>query len=290
VTAVRLDLDDAALRRYLLGLLTEAEAEGLEEAYFARADVLERVRGAEDDLLDDYASDRLEPGEKGAFESRYFASAPLRERVVAARALRLATTGKRAPAARVVARPVRWRVPMGIAAGLFLGVLAFSIRQPRPDQVTSPRPHSAGPSDAAPPQSAAPIGSTSAPPTPTTPVRGPATRPVVLALSPVLLRGQARPAALRIPDRTDTVVLELEGDPALLPPPTSAFQVVVKTVEGAEIWRGEARRSRGGGRPSLLASADVPAEKLAPGDYLLTLSVRGTADGTLHSYFFRVGR
>jgi hypothetical protein len=110
----------------------------------------------------------------------------------------------------------------------------------------------------------------------------------VLALSPVLLRGQAPPTPLRIPDRTDTVVLELEGDRALLPPPTTPLQVVVKTVEGEEVWRGPARRADG--RHSLLASANVPAERLAPGDYLLTLSVRGAADGTLYSYFFRVGR
>ena len=288
---MRPDLDDAALRRYLLGLLPEAEAEGLEEAYFARPDVLERVRGAEDDLLDDYASGRLEPGEKGAFESHCLASAPLRERVVAARALRLAAADKRGPAARVVARQVRWRVPVAIAAGLLLGVLAFSIRPPRPPQVAfaSPPPDSAGPSETSRTPSAAPIGSSSAP-TPTTPAREPATRPLVLALSSVLLRGQARPPQLRILDGTDTVVLELEGDPALLPPSTSALQVVVKTVEGEEVWRGEARRVRDAGKPSLLAAARVPAARLAAGDYLLTLSVRGTADGTLYSYFFRVGR
>ena len=78
---MRPDLDDAAFRRYLMGLLPDAEAEGLEEVYFARPDVLERVRGVEDDLLDDYAAGRLETGEKEAFESRYLASAPLRERV-----------------------------------------------------------------------------------------------------------------------------------------------------------------------------------------------------------------
>jgi len=153
----------------------------------------------------------------------------------------------------------------------------------------SPRPDSPGPSETSRPQSAAPIGSSRAP-TPTTPAREPAARPLVLALSPVLLRGQERPAQLRIPDGTGTVVLELEGDPALVPPSVSALEAVVKTVEGKPVWRGEARHVRGSGRPSLLASARVPAERLGPGDYLLTLSVRGAADGTLYSYFFRVGR
>jgi len=287
---VRPDLDDAALRRYLLGLLPEAEAEALEEAYFARSDVLERVRGVEGDLLDDYASGRLEPGEKGAFESRYLASAPLRERVVAARALRLATADKRGPAVRLVA-PVRWRVPLAIAAGLLVAVLAFWIRPPRSPQVTSASvpPDSAGPLETPLPRSAVPVGPSGAP-TPTTSARQTATRPLVLALSPVLLRGQERPAQLRIPDGTDTVVLELEGDPALVPPSVSALQAIVKTVEGGPVWLGDARRMTDARRPSLLASAGVPAERLGPGDYLLTLSVRGPADGTLYSYFFRVGR
>lgn len=287
---MRLDLDDAALRRYLLGLLTEADAEGLEEAYFARADVLERVRGAEDDLLDDYASGRLERGEKGAFESRYLASAPLRERVVAARALRLATADKRGPVARVVA-PVRWRVPLAIAAGLFLAVLAFWIRPPRPPRVTSASlpEDSAGPSETLLPRSAAPVGPAGAP-TSTTPVRRPATSRLGFALSPVLLRGQGRPAQLRIPAGIDAVVLELEGDPAIVPPSASALEAVLTTVEGEPVWRGEARRVRDTGRPSLLASVRVSARSLAAGDYLVTLSTRGTADGTLYSYFFRVGR
>jgi anti-sigma factor RsiW len=115
VKAVPPDLDDAALRRYLLGLLPEAEAEPLEEAYFARPEVLERVRGVEDDLLDDYASGRLAPGERGAFEGRYLASPPLRERVVAARALRLASADRLHPSETVGGSPGprRRRAPRG---------------------------------------------------------------------------------------------------------------------------------------------------------------------------------
>ncbi len=286
---MRADVDDAVLRRYLLGLLGDTEAETLEEAYFARPDVLERVRGVEDDILDDHAAGRLEGDEKAAFEGRYLAAAPLRERVVAARALRLATADERGPASRVVERRVRWHVPVAIAAGVIVGVLAFSIRPPRPPQVVSasPPPSVVARSETSQPPSAGGLGPSGAPTT-TTPVRRPAMRPVVLALSPVLLRGQARPAPLRIPDGTDIVLLELEGDPALLPPSTSALQASVKTVEGAPVWRGEARRVTDARRPSLLASAGVPAEKLGPGDYLLTLSVHGTADGTLYNYFFRV--
>src|SRR5262245_51892396 len=94
VKAVRRDPDDAGLRRYLLGLLPETEAELVEESYLAQPEALARVRGVEDDLLDDYAADRLDPAEKAAFESRYHSSQVLRERVAAARALRMAAASE----------------------------------------------------------------------------------------------------------------------------------------------------------------------------------------------------
>ena len=109
VKAVPPDLDDAALRRYLLGLLPEAEAEPLEEAYFARPEVLETLRGVEDDLLDDYAAGRLSPGEKGAFEGRYLASPRLRDRVVAGWTASIARETRRWPATKTppVSAPTR---------------------------------------------------------------------------------------------------------------------------------------------------------------------------------------
>ena len=130
------DLDDAALRRYLLGLLPEAEAEPLEDAYFARPEVLETLRGVEDDLLDDYAAGRLSPGEKGAFEGRYLASPRLRDRVVAARALRLASAD-RLPARMAIVRAKPWVARLAIAAGVLLAVGALWRWPPRPREVTS---------------------------------------------------------------------------------------------------------------------------------------------------------
>jgi hypothetical protein len=292
VKAVRLELDDAALRRYLLGLLPEVEADGLEEAYLARSEVLERVRAVEDDLLDDYASDRLGPGEKEAFESRYLASPLLRERVLVARALRLAAAERRVPAAQVVtARPTRWGAPLALAAGLVLAVAGLWMWPPRPPEVASAPvpPTSTARSETPSPPPSMPTGPSVAPAS-TPPRREVTMAPLVLALSPVLLRGQEQPVPMRLPAATDTVVLELEGDPALLPPSALALEAVVKAVEGGQVWRGEARRMRDARRPSLLASIRVPAARLVAGDYLLTLSARGTADGTLYSYFFRVGR
>jgi hypothetical protein len=273
-------------------MLPEDEAEALEEAYLAHREVWQRLRGVEDDLLDDYAAGRLASAERGAFESRYFASSPLRERVVAARALRAAVdAGSRRPATPVTVTPVaRWGVPLALAASLVL-VAVMYIRWPSPPSAVTSIPTSP-PSATRTEQPPGPAtGEPASPPSPpaTEPRRVPAATPLVLALSPVLLRGQEGPPPL-IPAGTDVVRLELEGDPALVPPSASSLPVVIETLEGQPVWRGEARREKEAGRPSLLASARVPASQLSPGDYLLTLSSGPVEEGTLYRYFFRVGR
>lgn len=274
-----LDLDDVGIRRYLLGLSPVAEAEALEQAYFAQPEILERVRGVEHDLLDDYAAGRLDPSEKEPFESHYAASLPLRERVLAARALRLAMAGgaRRPGAAQVVPAGLpRWRALAAIAAGLLLAVGVWLLRRAPVAPVVSAPPTSiarAEPTPMASPALAASPRLTAAP------------THLALVLSPGLLRGQGGTAELHIPPGTSTVVLELQGDVAVVPLDTRRLGVVIQTVEGQSIWSGEARGAARSGRPSLLASVAVPAVRLVPGDYLAALSAD---DGTLYRYFFRI--
>lgn len=284
---MRPDPDEAGLRRYLLGLLRESEAEALEEAYLGRAEVWEHLRGVEDDLLDDYAADRLDPGEKAAFESRYLISPVLRERVVAARALRLTASDTRVPARAVATRRAQWVGLVAIAAGILAALMVLPSWPRGSPQVTSVSAPPTAPPTLDTPQHPPSTGSAATQPSP--PRRAPARSPLVLALSPVLLRGQQQPVELRIPPETSTVVLELEGDPTILPPAPAALEARLTTVEGTQVWRAEAGRVTGG-RPSLLASASVPAARLEANDYVLTLSTRNNVDGTLYRYFFRVDR
>jgi hypothetical protein len=290
VDVVRPEWNDAALRQYLLGLLPEDEAEALEDAYLADAEVWQRLRGVEEDLLDDYAAGRLALTERSAVESRYLASSPLRERLVAARALRPAIeAGTRHPTARVIVTPAaQWGVPLALAAGLILAAVLLWPWRPAPSVVSSiPSPSPAGRSE--PPAPPTVEARPSVLPPTTRPARRPVVTPFVLALSPVLLRGQERPAPL-IPAGTEEVILELEGDPALLPPSASEFPVVIERLEGRPVWRGAARRANRTARPSLLASTRVPTARLGAGDYLLTLYSGATEGEALHRYFFRLDR
>ena len=125
--------------------------------------------------------------------------------------------------------------------------------------------------------------------TPVTPSPSSAVSSVVLALSPVLLRGEARPAILRVPPDAQTAIFELEGDPAVLAGPSRPLAASIETVEGAPIWQGEAHRATARDRPSLLAVARVPTAGLAPGDYIVTLSADAPG-AVLYRYFVRVAR
>lgn len=89
-------LDEATLRRYLLGELSEAEAEAFEEEHFDDPDVLAHVRQAEDDLLDEFVAGRLSRSERRSFERHHLSTPGQRERLVAASALRLMSLDARA--------------------------------------------------------------------------------------------------------------------------------------------------------------------------------------------------
>jgi hypothetical protein len=276
--AMRPDLDDAAIRLYLLGLLADEEAQALEEEYLGSPEVLDRVRGVEDDLLDDHAAGRLGPDERMVFERRYLASPRLKERVVAARALRLAML------ARARSR-ARWRGPVAVAAGLLLALLAISFWPSRQSKVViGPAPAPSTPASAAPSPSSS--GALIVSPSSSSPRPGPpvATR-VVFALSPVLLRGPQGPPELRVPSGIATVVLELLGDPATRPAGTAGLAVDIERVEGARVWSGRPRGLEDGARPGVLTAAEVPADRLGVGDYILTLF---SGDDVLNRYVFRI--
>ena len=199
------------------------------------------------------------------------------------------TPGSARLASRSAAGRSDGRVPLALAAGLALVLLAFWTRPPRPAQSTSASP----------------------PPTPATQAEAPrapafdadelslraghdrdlgavgdARGPGPLAGSPA--RGRSGPSSCRFLRKRTRSCWSWRAIRASCRRSASALEAAVETVEGKPVWRGEARRAKDARRPSLLASARVPAARLLAGDYVVTLSVRGTDDGTLHRYFFRV--
>jgi hypothetical protein len=87
---------DQLLVQYLLGLLSEEEAERLDEQSIADDDVAERLRVVEHDLIDAYVGGTLDASTRAQFERVYLASPRRREKVRFAESLR-----------QVVSRPNR---------------------------------------------------------------------------------------------------------------------------------------------------------------------------------------
>lgn len=123
--------DAESFRRYLLGEATEAETEAIERSYLAKDEVLEAIGAAEQDLIDDYLDDQLDPERRRRFEGHYLASPVHRRRVTISLALR--------------DRPVSWRRRMpvlpivAVAATLVITVLGswLLLSRPAPDRLVT---------------------------------------------------------------------------------------------------------------------------------------------------------
>jgi hypothetical protein len=279
--------DRAVLRRYLLGTLAdEARLAALEEDYFAREDLLDRMRETESDLVDDYLTGRLPADEREQFESHYLPTPAHRHRVAVARALQSAA------AAAKPAEPASRRTPIAapfdsrrawipaVAAGLaLLAAGAVWTLRPSPNRELAQR------SAPAP----APSAGTVPPASPSPSTAPPAEAPNVVALVLVAgsVRGSGDSAVLTIPSGATLVRLTLESDPAA--PRLVRPRAIVRTVSGATIWQG-AVVPTAAAQPPATARLEIPASLLPADDYVVVLfdDAGGGRESERERYFLRV--
>ena len=263
------DRDDGRLRLYLLGGLPEEECTALEEEYFLREETLDRLWAAEYELVDDYLAERLTPDERARFDQHYLATPVHRHRVAVARQLRLEPARQEivteAPPARTsLVAIVRslfdqpWPLKVAFAALLLVMAIggAWLVRARLATRSVAPATSTALPSQ--PPRSETPA--------PNVPQQSPVV--LAIALSPAGVRSAEDSPRVTIPAGTDQVVIHLESDgpPHLF----TKARAVVHTVSGREVWRGPAT-AESPARAPVFARIEVPADRLAPDDYLVTL-------------------
>lgn len=264
--------DDELLRSYLLGELTEDEADALERRLLAEDDLFELSEAVEADLLADYAQGGLAPAERKRVQRRLASSRQGWERLALARSLSRLAGGdpktevlpfsQRAAAPR---RPVlRWAA---LAAGLFVaaGLGWLTMERPHAYRKTQERP--------APVIAAVPRAREM--PKPPAPAGTPAPEPVkaVFQLALTSLRGSESAEKLRIPAGTGTVELQIsvEGMEDL-----ASFHLTVRNRKAETVW------DRTGLKPKNLNGAralvvDLPAERLPAGRY--EIQAQGLAAG-----------
>lgn len=276
------DPSDRRLRPYLLGVLPEDECTTLEEEYFAREETLDRVWAAEHELIDDYLEEQLSREERERFEQHYLASPGHQQRLATARQLRL-----RAAAAQEIAaaepppsrsifswlfqQPLAFQIAYAsIALAIVVGGAWLVRARLGTGSVEAPT------STAVQPE----------PPRVETPVpNAPPPAPVVLAisLSPAGVRSAEDSPAVTIPPGTDHVVIHLESDGS--PHPFTEGRAVVRTVAGSDIWNGPATADASA-RPPAFARIELPAARLTPDDYIVTLFETPAGAGEVESFRF----
>ena len=230
--------------------------------YFHSEEAVDRIAAAEDDLIEDYLSDRLDPVERGLFEGDYLAAPNHRRRVETIR--ELLASPSRTQSGLTMDGSRQW---LALAAALVLFVagslwIFTSSRGERGVVVEKSSPTmSTRPSLPGQPPTSAPA----------------APRVFAVSISPVTVRSAAGAPAVIVPAGTDIVALSLEGEPDGRT--GAGGRASIRTVSGDEIWQGPATVT--GELPAgVIARIDVPAARLPPDDYVVTLL------GT--QYFLRV--
>lgn len=253
---------DERLRGHLLGLGTDADTEAIDEASIADDGVAARLAALEDDLHDDYARGVLNGAERARFEERYLSSIDGRRRVEFAKALQ-------SRASAVTPKPATgpafrwWAVAAAVLAATTLGLILLA---DDPPQLTD---------------------ATMRPPV-TTPDPAPAAVVASFTLLPTATRSAAESPALTVPADATSINLRLVGLPETQP--LMSAEVVVRTVDGREVFRGLARAVNDSG-DGVRVEVAVPAAQLPPDDYLVQLNeLRSGRPEERVRYFLRVRR
>lgn len=308
---------DQMLERYLLGEMAEADKTALEEKYFADTQLFEQLVEAENELTDQYARGQLSPRARQEFERYYLAHPRLRERAKFAQALTAQVDHLNRPIDSTSSTGPWWgrllvstrgpKLAWGLSLALLLlviaaGWLAFQTRRLHQELARSEAERSRQEqtgraleqqldderrrSDQASSELArARSGQLSSSPTPS-PANHPALATLILNVTGVRGAETGTPPTLNLPAGVEQARIQLN----LRDVDYAGYSVLIHSADGSEIFRHDRLKSTG--KPHVSLAFELPANKLAPGDYILTL--RGvTQNGEVEDIsksFFRVSQ
>lgn len=305
--------------RYLLGDLPQEEQSALEQDFLGDEGLFEEVWAAENELIDCYVRGRLTPAEKALFERNYLASPVHRERLVLSQNLVRAADSSsetRSDEPRT-ARADKWRSSVfggwksigfrwatSVALVLFAAGTVWLISENRRlreqinqtiQQVPSEnrikelekelqaqrekRDELVAELAALREQQSATVE--------TQPQDIPSEQRSVASflLSPLLMRSGNEPQELKLPNDANAALLRMRVERA----DGDSFQASLRTVDGAQVWSRSGIEPRSQNKSDFRVSVSIPASKIPPGDYILTLSaIKANELEEVNRYFFRV--
>jgi hypothetical protein len=294
-------VDEAGLVKYLLGNLSEAEQEQVEDRAFADVDYMSAIEASEADLIDMYVRGGLSQSERRAFERRFLTSPNRRSKVEFARTLaRVASespeTEGRAPRKTFISVLRAWSPPLRMAvafatlfcvAGMSWLLFQSVAMHSRIGVLESERRESENREEALRRQLAEEKGRVTAPGTEQK-QQQPTASPLIasLILLPGLSRSTAQAEQLTLPPTTQIAHVDIHVESRDDYP---RFRAELRTRRGEDVLtRGNLVRRRVSG--GYAVSFDVPASALAAGEYELTLKgvANGQASADIGYYYFSV--
>ncbi len=313
--------------RYLLGELSEAERERLEESYFADDALFERFLAVKDELLDAYARGELAEVKRKRFEQHFLAAAPRRrqlnetqEFIRAVTAVSTKASDANAPIALITPksswqllanffkpRPFAWQTALAALLLIALGGTWIFVRnwqqatpneqavlQPTPTLTTAP---SSNENNTAPVPTPANVNQSPAnanitpEPAPKKPTnRPPQISPAQIAsiiLLPVASRDISEANTLRLNSDTRAVRLRL----AFKSGDYRNYSAAITTIAGASVWQ-KTLKADTSDKKNKTVTLQFPPALLRQQDYIVMLTGQ-TAAGqteTIGEYYFRVER
>ncbi len=259
------------MRLYLLGQLPEEERLELEQQFFSDTEAFELVEALEDELVQDYVAGDLPRAQRELLERQLGSMPGMQARLEFARTLHRKTRLQAVPAtprgwlSGWLHAPRLWQLAAAACLGVLLIAIAIAVRSGR--------------------TSRAPIEIAR---TPTETPAHPTSEPNVFALvlTPGLSRAAGDGGRYTMPRNATEVQIKAEFSPKAH---YQRYSARLKTADGVSVWSGEVREVQ---RQSdkLHAIVQIPADRIAPNEYVLTLSGI-TSSGALEDvedYSFRV--
>lgn len=307
--------NQAELRGFLLGEVSEEQRSAIEERFLADKDFSEELGAVEDEMIEAYLRNELSVTDRRKFEAVFLTQPRRRERVLMMKGVLAAATAEAAfktePAPslwatlvapfRFQSASVRYALAAAVLVVAVLGALfVFQNLRPKPDErlvQQEPTPAPGAPAAASPLPSpiltpkaaeagpttqpaASPVPRASTSPTPET-QPGPSFATIILR--PLLVRDPRAGNKLVVASSVREIRLQLK----LERKDYNSYTARITTVDGRQVWRASSIGARGTGAGTSLALS-VPARRLPAGDYIVEVSgVResGTPE-SVSSYFF----